>query len=116
MARKSTPPKKDFIAYKGRMSLKITPQTPRGWRYLGAWMLGLLVLMIPFVVVAIAVDDTPNEHYILWAVGPSLLLTFGGIWVMTRWMLARSEVIDMDEIAQWKRDKARQKPQSKRGE
>ncbi len=107
MARKINEPTKDFVAHKGRMGVKITPQTARGWRYFILWMIGLMLPLVPFVVLSIMVNDTPNEHYVFWALGPSLLLTFGGIWVMTRWMLARSEVIDMNEIAQWKRDKAR---------
>ncbi len=105
MARKRTEPTKDFIAYKGPGKLQITPQTPRGWGVFGLWMIGLMLPLVPVIILAFIVDGTPNEVYVLWAVGPSLLLTFGGIWVMTRWMLARSEVINMDDIAQWKREK-----------
>ena len=106
MARKRTSQPKDFIAVKGRMSLQITPQTARGWRYLGIWSLILMSPVIPFGLLASAVDDTPNEHWALWAMIPLFLIMALLIWRMVQWMLPRSEVIDIKDVAQWKRDKA----------
>lgn len=107
MARQRTEPKKDFIAYKNGWQLKIMPQTSRGWKHMAVWTLILLLPTVPYGALATMVDDTPNEAIALWALVPYFLILGLLMWWMSKWMLARSEVIDMEEFAQWKRDKAR---------
>jgi hypothetical protein len=112
MARKSTPPKKDFIAYKGPGKLQITPQTPRGWRHFALWMVVILSPTVPFVLLSAQVDDTPDEHWALWGMIPVFLVMGLLIWRMAKWMLARSEIIDIADITEWKRDRDSNRRQS----
>lgn len=107
MARKRTAPPKDFVCYKSGWAMKFVPQTANGWKYTGIWTLILMLPAVPFAVFASAVDDTPQEHWAIWAMIPLFIIIGLLIWQMSKWMLARSDVIDANDIAQWKRDKAR---------
>ena len=107
MARKRTAPKKDFIAYKNGWQLKIMPQTSRGWKHTAVWTLILLLPTVPYGALATLVDDTPNEPIALWALVPYFLILGLLMWWMFKWMLARSEIITMNDVVQGKRDKAR---------
>lgn len=107
MARKRNEPTKDFIAYKGPGKLQIVPQTPRGWRYFALWMLAILAPIVVFLLLAIEVDETPNEKMMFWAIIPMFLLMGFLTWRMAKWMLARAEVIDFADFAEWKRQKVR---------
>ncbi len=104
MSRRSSTrqPEKDFIAFKGPMTLKITPRTARGRRAGMLWTLVLLLPAAPFMLLAMAVDDTPREHWALIAIVPLLIAEGLLIWAMTRWMLARAEVISVAEFKQWR--------------
>lgn len=71
---------------------------------MGLWALALLLLTSGFT--AIVVSD-PESTFVGWFTAGFLILA--GIWsvAMIRWMLARSEVIDLDEMRQLKRDRDR---------
>ena len=94
MARKHTPPKKDFLCYKNGWQMRFVPQTPAGWRAMGWWMLILLMPVVPFAALAMMVDDTPQEHWALYALIPLFLIMGWLIWIMIRWMLPRSEIVE----------------------
>ncbi len=94
---------KDFLAVRAPYSLQITPATPRGWRATLLWVLALLVPHIFLTVWAIAVDETPQEKWVLIALLPILAVNGLTVWAMIRWMLARAEVVTPDEILRKKR-------------
>jgi hypothetical protein len=93
---------KDFLAIKGPWSLSITPQTPRGWRLFGVWTAILLLPTLPLALFAAAVDDTAREHWVLIATVPFLIIMGLLAWTMTRWMLARSDIVRPDELTAWR--------------
>lgn len=88
----------DFIAIKGPWTLKITPQTPRGWRAALMWMLILLAPTLPYLALAIWVDDTPREIWAIWMLIPLLLLNGLTIWAMIRWTLKRATIVTLEEL------------------
>lgn len=97
---------KDFFAVKGRFTLHISPQTPRGW-WLGAlWTLGIMLPAVPLIIFGAMVDGTPQEPWIGLAVLPFLLLMGVMIWVMIRWMLARADIVSPEELKDMARDRA----------
>ena len=102
---------KPFICMKQGWNIKITPRNGEGWRALALWMVGLLLPSFAFIPVAIRFDNTPQENLVLWGIVPVLLLTVLISIVMTRWMLARSEIIDVNGLIEIKRaqDLARKK-------
>lgn len=98
---------KPFVCYKQGWNMKIVPRNAAGWRALGIWTLALLFptfAMLPFVA---RVDDTPREYLAIWAIVPLLLVTAAIGIFMVRWMKARSEIIDIDEVLKIKREQDR---------
>jgi len=95
-----------FIAYRdGRWNIKIVPRNARGWRAAGLWMLLLVLLSGGFT--ALIVSDPENTTFTGWLTAGFLIVVV--IWsvAMIRWMLARSEVIDLAEMRKLKRDQER---------
>ncbi len=84
---------RDFIAVKGPGRLQIRPQTPRGWRMTLFWILALIAPHLPLTLLAVRVDDTPQEIWALICIAPVLLINGLTIWVMIRWMLNRAEIV-----------------------
>ncbi len=99
---------KPFICYKqGRWSMKIVPRGIEGWRLLGLWALPFLVLTGGHIaLVASAPDD---EGFVGWATFVFLGLIAVWAFVMIRWMLARSEVINLADLLELKRKQDRDK-------
>jgi hypothetical protein len=97
---------KDFLAVKGKFSLHITPQTPRGWRMGAVWTLAIILPSIAVGIVGLFVDGTPQERWIGWAVVPSLIATGLIIWSMIRWMLARADIISPQDLKDIARNRA----------
>lgn len=88
----------DFLAVKGKFSLHITPQTRRGWLSLLAWIVAVILPTIPLIILGVIVDDTPQEYWVGWAIVPSFAGTGVVIWAMTRWMLARADVVTPEDL------------------
>lgn len=88
---------RDFIAVKGPGRLQIRPQTPRGWRMTLVWTVALLAPHVPLTVLAVWVDDTPREIWVLLCLAPVLLINGLTIWAMIRWMLNRAEIVSPEE-------------------
>ena len=102
---------KDFLAVKGRFTLSITPQTPRGWLLGAAWVAAIILPYLPFSIWSASLDGTPQEHWIGITVVPMLLLTGLTVWAMIRWTLARADIVSPEEM----RDLVRRRPPNKRG-
>jgi hypothetical protein len=98
---------KPFICYKQGWNIKITPRNGEGWRALAFWMLALLTPTFAFIPFAAHYDDTPQEYIVLWAVVPMLLVTGVITVAMIRWMMARSEIIDVNGLIEIKREQDR---------
>lgn len=97
---------KDFIAYRqGRWGLKIVPRNAAGWRATIIWM---LMLAPPTGLFSWAMADEPTGIKLAAILIVYLLTT--AIWTVggLRWMWARSEVIDVEQmLAQPRTDVAR---------
>ena len=91
---------KPFVCYKQGWSMKIVPRNAAGWRAFWLWIL-LLVPLIGIFIATLATE--PGET--LELVFVALFLALTGIWVfaMIRWMLARSEVVDLAKLMELKR-------------
>lgn len=90
-----------FIAHRtGRWTLSIVPRTAAGWRALILWMLSLAPITGAFIWFA----NAKPEGALLW-LGLAAYLTVMTLWGvgMIRWMLARSERVDMDDFYAFKR-------------
>jgi hypothetical protein len=96
---------KPFIAYwSGRWNLKIVPRNAAGWRALIIWTVMVLpptVLLGTYLTTKPAMPETIAAHiaYILFLGGWSV--------AMIRWMLARSERVDLDELLAIKHEQDR---------
>jgi hypothetical protein len=100
---------KPFVAYRsGRWNLKIVPRNAAGWRALIVWMLALAPITGLFLWFASAEPEGAR----LW-VGLAAYLAAMMIWGlgMMRWMMARSEIVDLEDLLAFKRerDKARRR-------
>ena len=103
MSQKDRP----FIAYRsGRWSLKIVPRNAAGWRALIVWMLALAPITGLFLWFA----QSEPQGVRLWA-GLAAYLVAMMIWGlgMMRWMLARSETVDLEDLLAFKREQDRTK-------
>lgn len=96
---------KPFICYQQGWNIKIMPRNAAGWRALGLWMLVLLLPSFALIPIAIRLDDTPQEHLAIWAMVPLLAIMAVTSVAMIRWMKARSEIVDMDELLAIKRER-----------
>lgn len=100
-------PEKPFIAYRsGPWSLKIVPRTAAGWRALIVWMLALAPITGLFLWFA----ESEPEGVRLW-VGLAAYLAAMMIWGfgMMRWMLARSETVNLEDLLAFKREQDKAK-------
>lgn len=90
-----------FVAYRqGRWSLKIMPRNAAGWRTLIVWMLALAPITGLFLWFA----SGEPEGVPLWT-GLAAYLVAMMVWGlgMMRWMLARSEIVDLEDLLAFKR-------------
>lgn len=98
---------KPFVAYRsGRWSLKIVPRNGAGWRALILWVLALA----PITGLLLWFAESEPEDVRLWAVLAAYFVAMI-IWgmAMTRWMLARSEMVDLEDLLAFKREQGRSK-------
>lgn len=86
---------KPYVAVRSGWMVQITPRNAAGWRGLGVWMLVLALLTLGLVAV---VSTEPGDAVVLAVTGLFLLVTVGWCTLMIRWMLARSEIVDLKDI------------------
>lgn len=81
-----------FICVKRGWQMNIKPRNAEGWRQLAFWMLALVMITAPFIW---AMSTHPRPALV--AVFLLFYLGAVGTWTinMIRWMLARSQVIDL---------------------
>lgn len=102
---------KPFICYKSGLNLKITPRNAAGWRSFAVWMAAILGLTGGFVVL-VTRSLTPDQ--IIYAtVGFTILILALSV-AMIRWMYVRSEVVDLNELLELKRERERQARRGRR--
>lgn len=96
---------KPFICYKQGWSIKIVPRNAQGWRWLGLWLAAYGLLLAGYLAVAAALTD--DSAVTAAIVG---FLAISGMWAfaMIRWMLARSEVLNLKELIELKRKRDRE--------
>jgi type VI protein secretion system component VasK len=96
---------KPFVCYKQGWNMKIVPRNAAGWRAFALWLAALAVLIGLFIAtLAIGLGDAGEIIAVV------LFLTVTGLWTvaMIRWMLARSEVIDLADLVAIKRSRERE--------
>lgn len=98
---------KPFVAYRsGRWGLTIVPRTAAGWRAFLVWMATLVPLTGAFLWFASAEQKGPA----LWIGVAAYLIALAGWSVcMARWMLARSEIITLEDLQAFRRERAKAK-------
>ena len=92
---------KPFICYKGGGGIKITPRNAAGWRAFGLWM--SILVLVSVIWTAIVVQPA-FKSVAAYLTGGFLVVV--AVWAVTmiRWMMARSEVVDMNELLKLKRE------------
>jgi Flp pilus assembly protein TadB len=94
---------KPFVCYqRGRWSFKIAPRNAAGVRASIVWMLALAPIIGLFVwAMNVAQSST---HIVTYT---ALYLAAMLVWAvsMIRWMKARSEIVDLEELMQIKRER-----------
>lgn len=95
---------KPFICYKWGWSMKIVPRNAAGWRMFGLWMVSLVPLVVAFTA-AMATELGPQAEIVIVIA----FLAATAVWAvaMIRWMLARSEIVRLDELLELKRERDR---------
>jgi hypothetical protein len=99
---------KPFVCIKRGWAMQIIPRNAAGWRALAAWMLALAP--IAGLYIWALSDDPGTEDVVVATVLYSVVMAIWAI-AMIRWTKARSEVIDLNELIAWKkeRDEARKR-------
>ena len=101
---------KMFTCVKSGVSFKISPSNAAGWRALALWLLVYFAVVALFLVsIARVLSKTAHGAF------TALFIFSTIIWALTmiRWMLARSEMIDVKELLALKRELDRQKRQGR---
>lgn len=104
-------PEKLFICYKGGGGIKITPRNAAGWRAFGLWMGAFAAVSGLFVLI---VTRHISPHGVAYTTAS--FVVFMLVWAvsMIRWMMKRSEMVDMIELLDLKRELDAQKQRGRR--
>jgi hypothetical protein len=101
---------KPFVCYRqNKWIFQITPRSAKGWRGFGMWLVPYLAAT-GMVVAIVAVMDKKGASATainLIVTVPFLIGTVMWSVFMIRWMLARSEIIDTNEVMKIKREQDR---------
>lgn len=98
---------KPFICYrKGRWSLHFVPRNRFGWMALAGWVVALLVITLALIWAVVSQLGEGPTASITLLIGISLI-AIGWTIAMIRWMLPRSEIINLDELTAAKREQDR---------
>ena len=86
---------KPFVCVRNGWNIKISPRNASGWLSFGLWMAAFFAMTGVFAW-AMAAEDKP----VLQATWTGIYIVAAIVWtiVMVRWMMARSEVIDLAAI------------------
>ena len=86
---------KPFVCVRNGWNIKISPRNVSGWLSFALWMAGFFAMTGLFAW-AMAVEDKPVLH----ATYTGVFIVAAIVWsvVMIRWMMARSEMIDLAAI------------------
>lgn len=94
---------KPFVCYRqGRFGMRIMPRNGEGWRLFAMWMIVfLLICGVYGWLVASAPED---DAFVGWVTFGFLVVTTVWAVAMIRWMMARSEVIRLEDVLAYKRE------------
>jgi membrane protein YdbS with pleckstrin-like domain len=93
---------KPFIYYKtGLWSFKIAPRNAAGFRASIIWVLALAPI---FGLFAWALNEAPNYRFVGLFTVIYVATILAWAFAMFRWMKARSEIVDMAELLEIKRE------------
>lgn len=102
---------KPFVCYKQGLSMKIVPRGGAGWRAFGLWMGAFMLMLVAFLTAMPWVQGSTGQ---MAATGIFLAVTAQWAVAMIRWMLARSEIIDLRELTELKRERDAARPRGRR--
>ncbi len=84
-----------FIAFRqGRARLRVQPRNAQGWQWLIVWMVPLLAMTFSYGFYG--ASDFAADNRIIWNGGFLIACLIWGV-SMSRWTLARAEVIEVPE-------------------
>ncbi|KGB52472.1 hypothetical protein FG91_03210 [Sphingopyxis sp. LC81] len=92
---------KPFICYRnGKWAIRIQPRNAAGWKAMALWLLALVPAVAMF---ATTMESKPSESTKMVAL--LLYVLFMILWAVAglRWMLARSEIVDVEALMAIKR-------------
>ena len=92
---------KPYVCIRHGWIVQISPRNGAGWRGLIGWLLLLALPTAGFVALS-AAGLAPD--IMLALTGAFLVLVAGWAVAMIRWMMARSEIVDMKELEAFKRE------------
>lgn len=96
---------KPFVMVRrGRFSFSITPRGSTGWAQFALWMAPLPAIILAFVHFAKANEGTPAFFA---GLAVFIAAMIGWNLAMIRWMKARAEIIDVEELLKLRREKGR---------
>lgn len=96
---------KPFVMYRrGSWNFTIAPRGKAGWTQFGAWMVVFLVPTMVFAIYAESLNGRPE----FW-VAVALYLVWTLVWsrASIRWMKARAEVVDVEELLKREQERSR---------
>jgi hypothetical protein len=98
---------KPFVLYRrGPWNFNIVPRGRKGWMLMGLWIALLAPLIAAFEIYADAHEGEPEFFVAL-----GLFLAAMLVWTiaMIRWMKARAEIIDVEQMLKFKREQERKR-------
>jgi hypothetical protein len=102
---------KPFIWLKSSGGFRISPRNAEGWKWMMVWTLALVPICGLFGWI---LSFEPRPALVALCVGLFVLTMIGWSVAMIRWMMARSEVIDINELLKLKRELDARKAAGKR--
>ena len=103
---------KPFVCYRsGWWYMKIVPRNAAGWKAMALWVLALAPMAVLFAAV---MEKQPSTSATIAAILVyALFMILWGV-AMIRWMLARSEIVDMRKLMAIKRRQDAEKRRNRR--
>ncbi len=100
----------------GKFAFHISPQTRAGWIATALW-LGLIIAIAGLYTLALIFMDAigyNDEQIIIYTLAPFFIIVSIIVIIMLRWMYNRSEIINANDITQWKNEKDSKKTKAGR--
>jgi hypothetical protein len=92
-----------FVCYRtGRWGMRIVPHGAGGLLATLGWMIALAPIVVLFIW---ALNNASSNGLIALTIGLYILALLGWVFAMVRWMKARSEIVDMEELLDLKRER-----------